>query len=262
MNRRIRLTAAVLALCALSSVALGQFFRRGYAPTPDRPLADPKEWVFARLAYDGGGYGGGYRGGSRWATDYPRAEYHFSQAVERLTRIDVHPDGQIVSPNTDVLFDYPWLYAVEVGSWGFDQAQATRMREYLLRGGFLMVDDFHGEAEWQVFIEGMRTIFPDRPVESVPETDPIYSQPYEIGERQQVPGPGYMSSGLLYERYDGVTPHWRGIRDDEGRWMVLISHNIDYGEGWEQADNPAYPQPFTRQAYEVAVNYLIYGMTH
>jgi len=179
-----------------------------------------------------------------------------------LTRIDVHPDGRVLSPNTDELFDYPWLYAVEVGSWGFDDSQATRMCEYLLRGGFLMVDDFHGEDEWQSFVEGMRTIFPDRPVEDIPANDPVYSQPYEIGERIQVPGPGYMGSGLLYERYDGVTPHWRGIRDGDGRWMVVISHNIDYGEGWEQADNPAYPQPFTRQAYEVAVDYLIYSMTH
>jgi hypothetical protein len=260
MERRKRLIVAALALCALTSAVWAQWgFRRGYDPIPDQPLAgEPKEWTFARLAYDGGG--GRYR--SRFAVDFPRAEYHFSQAVERLTRIDVHPDGHVVSPNTDALFDYPWLYAVEVGSWGFNASQAARMREYLLRGGFLMVDDFHGEAEWWAFVEGMRTIFPDRPVEDVPPDEPIYSQPYEIGERLQVPGPGYMTSGYLYERYDGVTPHWRGIRDDKGRWMVLISHNIDYGEGWEQADNPNYPEAFTGQAYEVAVDYLIYGLTH
>jgi len=258
MKRRMRLIFAVVALSALTSVVFAQRGRR-FAPTPDQPLAgEPKEWTFARLAYDGGGR----RGGGSWATDYPRAEYHFSQAVERLTRIDAHPDGHIISPNSDDLFDYPWLYAVEVGSWTFSDSQATRMREYLLRGGFLMVDDFHGEYEWQVFMEGMRAIFPDRPVEDVPANDPIYSQPYEIGDRMQVPGPGYMGSGLTYERSDGVTPHWRGIQDGDGRWVVLISHNIDYGEGWEQADNPAYPQPFTRQAYEVAVDYLIYGMTH
>ena len=257
MKRRMRLIVAVVTVSALTSVAVAQWGRR-YAPAPDQPLVgEPKEWTFARLAYDGIGY----RGGS-FDTDYPGAEYHFSQAVERLTRIDVHPNGHVVSPNTDALFDYPWLYAVEVGHWGFDASQAMRMREYLLRGGFLMVDDFHGGDEWQVFVEGMRTIFPDRPVEDVPADDAIYALAYEIGDRLQVPGPGYMTSGMLYERWDGVTPHWRGIRDGQGRWMVLISHNIDYGEGWEQADNPRYPQPFTRQAYEVTVNYLIYGMTH
>jgi hypothetical protein len=257
--RRIRLLVAAVALCAVASVAFTQRSFRRFAPAPDQPLiGEPKEWTFARLAYDGGRY----RGGGSWATDYPRAEYHFSQAVTRLTRIDVHPDGHIISPDSDSLFDYPWIYAVEVGSWSFDGSQAARMREYLLRGGFLMVDDFHGEYEWQAFMEGMRAIFPDRLVENIPADDPMYSQPYEIGDRIQVPGPGYMGSGLLYERSDGVTPHWRGIRDEEGRWMVVISHNIDYGEGWEQADNPLYPQPFTRQAYEVAIDYLIYGMTH
>lgn len=260
MKRGTRTIVAVLALCAVTSVVFAQRgFRRGYMPAADQPLAgEPREWTFARLAYDGSGYGGG----SRWPVDYPGAEYHFSQAVERLTRIDVHPEGHIVSPDSDELFNYPWLYAVEVGSWAFSDSQATRMREYLLRGGFLMVDDFHGEYEWQIFMEGMRAIFPNRPVEDVPADEPLYSLAYEIGDRIQVPGPNYMWSGMIYERSDGVTPHWRGIRDDDGRWMVMISHNIDYGEGWEQADNPAYPEAFTGQAYEVTVNYLIYAMTH
>jgi len=259
MTRRIRPIAAALLLCTLTTAVLAQLGFRGSAPAPDRPLVgEPKEWTFARLAYDSGGY----RGRSGWTVDYPRAEYHFSQAVDRLTRIDVHSEGHVVSPNADELFDYPWLYAVEVGSWGFSDSQARRMREYLLRGGFLMVDDFHGEYEWQAFLQGMRAIFPDRQIEDIPPNDPLYSTPYEIDERLQVPGPEYMWSGLTYERVDGVTPHWRGIRDEDGRWMVLISHNIDYGEGWEQADNPAYPEAFTRQAYEVAINYLIYTMTH
>ncbi|HEX7080577.1 MAG TPA: DUF4159 domain-containing protein [Gammaproteobacteria bacterium] len=258
MERRIRLIVAVVMLGTLTSVVFAQRgFRRFFAPAPDGPLVgEPKEWTFARLAYDGAGRGSG------WSVDYPGAEYHFSQAVDRLTLIDVHPEGHVVSPNSDDLFDYPWLYAVEVGSWAFSDAQARRMREHLLRGGFLMVDDFHGEYEWQIFMEGMRKIFPDRPIENISEDDPIYTIPYEIGERLQVPGPNYMYSGLTYERVDGVTPHWRGIRDDDGRWMVVISHNVDYGEGWEQADNPAYPEPFTGQAYEVAVDYLVYSMTH
>lgn len=257
MTRKHRRIAAALALCLLVSGVLAQRSYRGYVPDPDQPLAgEPREWTFARLAYDGG------YGRSRWATDYPRAEYHFSEAVRRLTRIDVHPDGHVVSPDSDQLFEFPWLYAVEVGSWGFGPDQAARLREYLLRGGFLMVDDFHGEDEWFYFMDGMKTVFPDRLVEDVPADDLIYTIPYPIDERTQVPGPGYMTSGLTYERPDGVTPHWRGVRDDEGRWMVLISHNIDYGEGWEQADNPAYPEEFTGQAYEVAIDYLIYAMTH
>jgi hypothetical protein len=260
MTGTLRLIAAVAILATLTTHALAQ---RGagsvFAPgSRQGPAGEPKEWTFARLAYDGGGS----RRGNGWAVDYPRAEYHFSGAVTRLTRVDVHPDGHVVRPDSDEIFDYPWLYAVEVGSWSFTDSQARRMREYLLRGGFLMVDDFHGEYEWGTFVAGMRSVFPDRPIENIQAEDVVYQMPYEIAERLQVPGPRYMQNGLTFERADGVDPHWRGIRDSEGRWMVMISHNIDYGEGWEQADNPAYPVPFTHQAYEVAVNYLIYAMTH
>lgn len=260
MTRNTHLIVVTIMLSMLASVVFAQrALRGGFAPRPGQaPVGEPKEWTFARLVYDGAGF----RRGSGWAVDYPLAEYHFSRAVSRLTRVDAHMNGHVVRPDRDDLFDYPWLYAVEVGSWTFSDAQAARMREYLLRGGFLMVDDFHGEYEWLVFVEGMQKIFPGRPIEDVPAEDTVYAIPYEIAERLQVPGPNFMWSGLTYERQDGVTPQWRGIRDDDGRWMVMISHNIDYGEGWEQADNPAYPQPFTRQAYEVAVNYLIYAMTH
>jgi hypothetical protein len=258
MTRKHLRIAAALALCLLVSGVLAQRGFRRSALEPNQPLVgEPREWTFARLAYNVG-----YGAGDGWATDYPGAEYHFSEAVRRLTRIDVHPDGHVVSPDSDQLFDYPWLYAVEPGSWGFSADQAARLREYLLRGGFLMVDDFHGEREWSFFLEGMLAVFPDRPVEEVPADDLVYAIPYPVEERVQVPGPGYMTSGRTYEEPDGVTPHWRGVRDDEGRWMVLISFNIDYGEGWEQADNPRYPEEFTGQAYEVAIDYLIYAMTH
>ena len=257
MTRKHRQIATALALCLLVSGVFAQRAFRRSMPEPDRPRAgEQKEWTFARLAYEGGG------GRSGWSVDYPNAEYHLSGAVRRLTRIDADQDGQVVSPNSDELFYYPWLYAVEVGSWGFSDEQAARLREYLERGGFLMVDDFHGEDEWEQFLYGMRQIFPDKDVEEVPADDLVYAMPYPQKQRVQVPGPQYMRSGLTYERSDGVTPHWRGIRDEKKRWMVLISHNIDYGEGWEQADNPEYPEEFTRQAYEVAMDYLIYSMTH
>jgi hypothetical protein len=256
MTPKHRRIAAALALCLFVSSVFAQRFR-GFVPDPDRPrTGEHKEWTFARLAYDGG------FGRSGWDVDYPRAEYHFSEAVRRLTRVDADLDGQVVSPDSDQLFDYPWLYAVEPGTWGFSAEQAARMREYLLRGGFLMADDFHGEDEWEAFLIGIQEVFPDLPVEEVPADSLVYAMPYPQKERVQVPGPRYMQTGLTYERSDGATPHWRGIRDEQGRWMVLISHNIDYGEGWEQADNPSYPEDFTRQAYEVAIDYLLYAMTH
>jgi hypothetical protein len=258
----MKLKKSILMLCVLVSLTgtlYAQFgYRRNYGPTPgEPPRGELAEWTFARLAYDGQGFNG-----SAWDVDYPGAEYHFSGAVKRLTVINPHDEGYVVSPDYDDLFDYPWLYAVEPWSWSFTSDQAARMREYLLRGGFLMVDDFHGEDEWNAFLRGLRAIFPDRAVEDIPADEAIYQMPFPLTERLQVPGPRYMYTGLTYERYDGETPHWRGVRDEKGRWMVVASHNIDYGEGWEQADTPEYPEPFTRQAYEVGINYLIYSMTH
>jgi hypothetical protein len=257
--RKPRLLILMFVLASLTGTLYAQFgFRRNFGPTPGQPPAgEAAEWTFARLAYDGAQ-------GERplWDVDFPGAEEHFSEAVGRLTRINPHETGYVVSPDFDDLFDYPWIYAVEPHSWSFTADQAARMREYLLRGGFMMVDDFHGEYEWQAFVNGLRRIFPDRPVEDIPAEEAIYQMPFPLSERLQVPGPRYMWTGLTYERTDGATPHWRGVRDENGRWMVVASHNIDYGEGWEQADTPQYPEPFTRQAYEVGINYLIYSMTH
>ncbi len=256
-----RLLVMLLLCSAVASSLYAQSrnrFRGDFGPTPGKPpVGAPAEWTFARLAYDGGG-----RRGSSWTVDYPVAEYHFSGAVNRLTRINSHEKGYVVDPDYDDIFDYPWIYAVEPGSWTFSPAQAQRMRDYLLRGGFLMIDDFHGEDEWRYFRSGLEKIFPDRPIEDIPAEEALYQMPFPLTERLQVPGPRYMQTGLTYQRVDGVTPHWRGVRDEQGRWMVVISHNIDYGEGWEQADTPQYPEPFTRQAYEVGINYLIYSMTH
>jgi hypothetical protein len=254
--KKSRWIVALLLLVTLAGSLYAQRgFRRSFGPTPGQtPNGAPAEWTFARLAYDGAE--------SSWYVDYPGAEYHFSRAVKRLTRIDPHEEGYVVSPDFDDMFDYPWMYAVEPWSWSFTIDQAQRMREYLLKGGFLMIDDFHGEWEWTQFANGLRRVFPDRPIEDIPAEEALYQMPFPLNERLQVPGPRYMWTGLTYEREDGETPHWRGVRDDEGRWMVVVSHNIDYGEGWEQADTPEYPEPFTRQAYEIGINYLIYSMTH
>jgi Domain of unknown function (DUF4159) len=222
------------------------------------------EWAFARVRYQG--FGGGYYGrrgrrGSRWSTDYPKADRQFVSGVRRLTKLDARSVEQVVDPDSDEIFNWPWLYAVEVGGWSFTPSQAERMRAHLLKGGFLMVDDFHGTAEWQVFEAGIRLIFPDRPIEDLPDDDEIFHVLYDVGERLQVPNVGYIYSHITYEK-GGVVPHWRAIRDDNGRVMVAICHNMDLGDAWEWADHPQYPERFTSLAYRVGINYIIYGMTH
>ena len=227
-----------------------------YAPPPD---TDGAEFYFVRLVYDGLWGGWGWRGG--WATDYPEAEYHFMQGVQRLTNIDAAAEGKLVRPLDDELFEHPWLYAVEVGRWHLPQEAADRIREYLLRGGFLMVDDFHGTYEWASFMESMRRVFPDRPILEIESDESILHVLYDLDQRIQIPGRGFVYRGVTYEK-DGFVPHWRGIYDDEGRLMVAINFNMDLGDAWEHADWPAYPEPMTALAYRFGINYIVYAMTH
>jgi len=161
----------------------------------------------------------------------------------------------------DEIFNWPWVYAVEVGHWELTDAQCKLLREYLLRGGFLMVDDFHGTLEWGVFTQSMSKIFPDRPIVELPDADPIFHTVYDLDHRLQVPGLQYLYSGRIYEK-DGTIPHWRAIYDDDGRVMVAMCFNQDDGDAWEHADNPQYEAKYTSQAYRLGINYVIYSMTH
>ncbi len=139
----------------------------GYQPEQSNVKA---EFAWSRLSYNsnlGSSRYGGY-GYGRWATwsrDYPKADRQFLIALNRLTRIQGRPTEQVVNLDTDEIFNYPWVYAVQVETWSFTDEEAKRLREYLLKGGFLMVDDFHGTADWENFMTGMRQVFPDRPVE-------------------------------------------------------------------------------------------------
>jgi Domain of unknown function (DUF4159) len=226
-------------------------------PAEDPPDAYREaEYAFARLRYRS------YRRRRpNWGTDSNKAERQFVQGVRRLTRIDTRSVEQIVDVDSDDVFNWPWLYAVEVGHWELSDSQAQRLRKYLDRGGFLMVDDFHGTYEWSVFLASLRKIFPDRPVVDVPNEDEIFHVFYDLDKRFQVPGLQYVYSGRTYER-DGVTPQWRAIYDDKGRIQVAICHNMDLGDAWEWADNPRYPEPFAGLAFRIGVNYVVYPMTH
>ena len=226
------------------------------------------EWAFARLMFPPGandGYRGRFDGDWRlglslWTQDYPRADRHFSQAVRRLTRIHVRSTEQPVSlEDGDDVFDWPWLYAVQVGEWGITPAQAKVLREYLLRGGFFMADDFHGTEEWDVFQKSMKLVFPDRPILDIPDGDAIFHTVYDLNDRFQIPGAAHLRLGY---KNDGRVPHWMGIYDDKGRVMIAISYNSDVGDAWEWADEPHYPEHFSGLAIRMGVNYIVYAMTH
>src|SRR5690606_29655201 len=180
-------------------LGLGLALGQGRASPLDAPPT--AECHFARLVYNDSPYGGrrgwGRRGGrGAWSTDYPDAEYHLMQGVNRLTRVagqevDYNGNGgRLITLDDDRLFDYPWLYAVEVGHWELSDAEALKLREYLDRGGFLMVDDFWGEYEWSVFVESLSRVFPDKQVVELPEDHALLHVLYDLDQRTQIPGRG------------------------------------------------------------------------
>ena len=275
--KRVSGTSAVL-LMGLSTGVLalqGGGFRRFQAPPQGRygeyeTAGDSKhEFAWSRLRYTplGGSFGGfgfGYGGGySSWSRDYPKADITFLAALRRLTRIDARSYQQVVDLDHDDIFNYPFVYAVQVQSWTFSEEQAKRLHEYLLKGGFLMVDDFHGTADWESFLRGMRMVLPtDRyPITDLADGDEIFHVLYDIGQRFQVPGEQFVQTGRTYEK-DGYVPKWRAIRDDKGRIIVAICHNMHLGDAWEWADDSEYPEAFASMAFRVGIDYVMYSMTH
>jgi len=252
----------------------------GYDEIPMPPDWQEKtEWVFARLMYPEhpnalfGGWGRFGRhglldwreGGTSWTQDYPRADRHFAQALRRLTRIHVRSVEQPVNPDdTDDFFNWPWMNAGEMGDWKLTAAQAQTLREYLLRGGFLMLDDFWGPEEYARFDESMKAVFPERRVVDMPDDDPIFHTVYNLDDRCQVLGQWGLNPnrGMFRRRVLGTVAHWLGVYDDQGRVMVAISFNSDIGDSWEWADDPGYPEKFSSLGIRIGVNYVVYAMTH
>jgi hypothetical protein len=225
------------------------------------------EYSWSRLRYSEsrqyGGYGFGY-GGGNWSRDYPKADRQFLIALRRLTRISAKPVEQVVdldSQDTASIENFPWVYAVQAQMWTFTEPEAKRLRDYLLKGGFLMVDDFHGATDWEHFMNGMLMVFPDRPIEDLTNKDEIFHVLYDLDDRFQVPGEHYVYDGRTCEKCPNEA-EWRGIRDDRGRVMVAICFNMHLGDAWEWADDPRYPEKFASLAFRLGINYVMYGMTH
>jgi len=233
----------------------------------DSPTNIKAEFYWSRLAYasnlqGSSSYGGyGYWRRNAWSRDYPKADRQFLIAMHRLTRIDGRPTEQVVTLDSDEIFNYPWIYAVQVQMWSFTDKEAQKLREYLLKGGFLMVDDFHGTEDWENFMNGMRQVLPDYPVEDLQSNDEIFHTLYDVDDKMQIPGEHWVRTRRTYEK-DGYQPKWRAIRDGKGRIMVAICHNMHLGDAWEWADDPNYPEVFASMAFRVGLDYIIYGMTH
>ena len=281
------LTVAVCLLCLLmvGSEADGQRRRRRRPVEPmARDIFPGNAFTFCRIQYSSasGGDGWGRRRGGRWLTDYPESDENFSLRLSQLTTLNVNrtDDGRfrhvIVRLDEPDLFKYPFIYMVEVGALAFSEAEREGLRSYLLRGGFLMVDDFWGDDAWENWKYEIEQVLPPEgyPIVDVPLDHELFHIVFDIREVPQVPsvnhywdweitGITYEGSPSRYARY-GHGPRCKGIFDKNGRLMVVAMHNTDLGDGWErEGENYGYFREFSaKKAYPMGINIVVYAMTH
>ena len=238
---------------------------RAQIPVVDGNKFAGLKWTFVRIRY------GSYEteGASRlaywdepWAIDAPAAEQNLSRRIKSVTAIDVG-DPIVLTLGDEKLWEHPWIYIVEPSNLVLKDEEVPILREFLLRGGTLTFDDFHGPYEWELTQRQLERVFPDRQIVELAPPHPIYSCFYRIDKYPQIPGLGSFLMGRTWEK-GGFTGHLRAILDDAGRPMVLINWNTDMGDGVEWSNAQEYQGyiKWTAQAYQMLINEVIYSLTH
>jgi len=237
------------------------------SPPLPNDYKEPGEFVVGRLMfpqYERGpfpsGPGDWRQGGTAWTVDYPEGDRTFARLLERLTTLDVRSVEQPVNlDNDDDAYYWPFLVSGVVGSWNLTEPQARKLREHLLKGGFLLCDSFYGEYEWSGFMKTLQRIFPDRPVVDLPDDHPVFHIAFDLNDKRQIPTWQYLPRGY---REGGSEPKWRAVLDDDGRIMVMIAFNNDIADGWQRANDPGYPQYEANLSIRMGVNFAVYALTH
>ena len=200
--------------------------------------------------------------GEPWLIDGPAAEQNLSRRIKTATSIDVL-DPIVMSLDDPRLFQNPWIYFVEPGNLKLTESDVKTLREFLLRGGSALFDDFHGPYEWQHFENEMKKVFPDRQIVDFPKDHPIYSCFYKLDGYPQIAGLGSFMEGRSWEK-GGFVAHLRTIFDDNQRPMLYVNWNTDMGDGWEWSNAQEFPGylKYTSLAYRMGINEVVYSLTH
>lgn len=219
----------------------------------------PSEFYFTRAIYSG--FTRYWNRQASWAIDFPKADRQFVFGLRRLTTIDAYQGDNAIRLTDPELSSFPFLYALEVGQMSMSEEEVAGLRRYLQAGGFLFIDDFWGSWEWGNFEAEIARVLPDAEIVELPLDHPIFHTFYDIERIVQVPSVRIVNGGNTWEQ-DGFFPHVRGIFDDAGRLMVLINWNTDLGDAWEWVDHPYYPIEYSNYAYQVAINAIVYALSH
>jgi len=253
-----------------------RFSRRGYYHFDEVEVANQRNGVpmweldqqfrrdvftFARVKYTSSR---DVWGRPQWAVDFPDSDLNLSYRLQQLTSMKVAPEGAIVRFTDPEIFDYPFVYLIEPGQIDLTPAEVDGMRKYLERGGFIMIDDFWGEYEWNSLKQQLDIVLPGRQIQTVPLSDEIFNIVYQLKEKPQIPSIGFYMRGQTSDRWDATQANYRCVRDDEGNIMIMICHNTDLGDGWEREGmDRGYFEMFSEKyAYPLGINIITYALTH
>ena len=272
--RRVAAAAGLLAFALVTAAAaqdLNWFRGRFRGPDPRLPGANSFDGYFN---FCRGMYYSNRReqGGQGWWTDYPAADVNVSIRLSELTKTrvsrtgDNQPNHLVVRLTDDELFRCPFIEMEDVGTAQFSDEEVQRLRDYLLKGGFLWVDDFWGDYAWDNWVGEIQRILPEYNIVDLPLDHQLFSVFYQVPTIPQIPAISFWrrSGGGTSERAsESATPHIRAIFDQKGRILVLMSHNTDIADGWErEAEDEDFFYAFTGKGYGVGINVVLWALSH
>ena len=275
--RKVQALVVVAVLLVSAGAAYAQFglrSRSGRNAAARFPpvLREDRAFSFCRILYTSVRR---ERSGGGWRTDYPYGEINLMIRLSELTKTPVpfdrtrEPTHYVVRLTDPSLFECPLTMASDVGTIGLSAAEAEHLRLYLLKGGFLWVDDFWGTAAWQQWTREMAKVLPpsEYPMTDVPLDDPIFSSQFVVTKVPQITNIGFWRRSRGRETSergaDSREAHFRAIRDAHGRIMVAMTHNTDIADSWErEGEDPGFFYQFSPDGYALGINVLLYAMTH
>jgi hypothetical protein len=273
-TRAIALVCLLLAATAAAQDPWNRGYGRGYNRVPPRlPKADSYDGAFS---FCRGLYTSQYReqSGSGWSTDYPDADVNFSIRLAELTKVRVgkqptgDPNHLVIPVTDDWIFNCPYLHFEDAGTAGFTDLEVTQLREYLIKGGFIWADDSWGSMALANWEEQIGRVLPptEYPIRDITPEHPIFRTMFQVKEMPQIPAISHWrrSGGGTSERgADSAEVVVRGISDEHGRLMVLMTHNTDISDAWErEGEDPQYFYSFSPNGYAVGINVILYALTH
>ena len=263
-----RLTSFLLCVaCCLSGietqVAIQQSSQTGRNNWEIDPAFLDEAFVFVRLRT---------RHHGNWRTDYPDSDLNFLFRMHEMTSLQVNPDPVVLEASDRRILEYPFIYMIDPRDrgqdWYLENDEIAVLRDYLNRGGFIMVDDFWGDDTWENIRRQLKRLLPGREPEELSLSHPIFNIVFNIREKPQVPSIERAlegrDQGITWEGSPWNVPRYWGVSDDRGRLMMLICQNTDLGDGWErEGDSRWYFEEFSqKRAYPMGLNILFYVMTH